>query len=344
MKCENCKGEFDFPLELYNGEIACPLCKKAMTLPAVKNNVGQEEDANFNRGEAYYKMSLTCTNAAEKKQYSAMAVESTRLAAQGGHAKAMLRLGYMYSTRYIVADDGVAASIAGRYFERVWKGSSDESLKNKAAAFHRSLFARMGLKKEEISDVLSDMQAAGVTGLSNVADESAIALKDANKLTDAFEACIGGEKKPLFGLILIGSGQDFKNWARSTVKEKGRKITTIEKYLDHKIEMKYALTEDGRTEVFPLGKSVVNSLDREDFLADVTDFYVYFFNNGCERKYRRVGEYLEQNGSERIVDLCGIADSQHQDIICTGDDIEMYRSSMESVRHALKDLLAAMQS
>ncbi len=96
MICANCKKKIETPLELYNGSLTCPSCKKSLT--TVENfRITEESEELYRLSEGMFFRFLTSKENREKRQEKIeKAVSYCTQAAMAGHPCALVRLGYYY--------------------------------------------------------------------------------------------------------------------------------------------------------------------------------------------------------------------------------------------------------
>lgn len=353
MKCGNCDREFATPLEIYNGKLYCPHCKKLCTME-IALDVTEQSEEEFRMGELFYKKALVASDDKSRSAYEKKSKELILSSAHSGHPMALLRLGYMYYSGFMVADSKVAVTLADNYFRNVWKGKYSEKLsgyvhlREIAAAQHLEMLAAQGAY-EEVELAKKEMIAANVKLSDDVLAGMHAEAQDAKMdLTQALDSCVLGIKKPIFGIVSIKGGE-FKQWAKTDCLVKGNPVKTIKKYIDQKINMKYVYTRPEEADegtLRDIDASVAEELaNGKHAIADGAGLAVYFFNAGnCSRKYKGIERLIQRNYYRDLFRMVNGLDSQRRDIIVREDDIIFYKSDIESVQHAFSELVDDISS
>lgn len=353
MECSRCKATFDAPLELFDGTLRCPHCKRELEM-SDRLCATPESEESFLLGDMQYKKSLVEKNVSARKRLVEQARLNIRSAAGAGHPKALLRLGHMYATGFIPASEKVAVKMAEKYYKKVWDGDYGAQSAEKyrplipaAAARHIELLVRYG-RRDDLVALRREMNKRPALAGADlpIPQEIAEAADDGKgRLTYLLDDCLSGGKIPLFGLVEL-SGRDFVEWARTLVNEKGKKITNIEKYTSSGIVIKYILA---RSDVNAVDSDVAKDIAAHSPLAESlvkeSALYVYFYNYGGDRKcrkYRGLQRLLDGNYSEKILSILGYANAVTRDIVIREDDIVAFRSRFEPLGHALGDLMKYM--
>lgn len=365
MECAKCKKYFERPLELYNGEWACPYCHGGLALSDIKLIVTDENDNAFTISEISYLRALKTPkeNRAEYLRLLSDAMELCKEAAQSGHPKAMLRLGYLYDCGYFPIDETEAFKQAYEYYRAVWSGKindmrgskvngeySDGGLKVKknAAKLYLNLLknAPPKMKRHERYDYRSEFSALCEMGLCEGGAEfeyTAQSTDRAERVIGILNGCLSKDHSPLFGLCLL-NGAEFSSLAaiKDTGKrsDKSRLIHIAEKVSVYLINLKNGVPRAIKSE--------------RDLVADDGDYALYFFNpNG--KKYLSAGSVASIKRSlekgDAVTDFARV--NELVSIICRGresldyvfsdDDILVHKSHAESAAHALGDLIKTVQ-
>lgn len=228
MICHNCKRKFTTPLELYDGELFCPLCKQKLM---VEFRHTAENKELFERSEAMFNSYLQQINfmranaVADKtrriekllKFYRQSAIKYCKEAADLGHPGAMVRLGFYHWKGYV--DSGMGSfgnyKVAYKYFMSVLKDDAAEEADKKLAARYMAdmlMYAPAELRNESISgggrssyslaenaDIIS--QYVGV--LPAFRDESA--HDGIERIKGVLKSCVAKNSthQPLFGFFVV---------------------------------------------------------------------------------------------------------------------------------------------
>jgi len=119
MICKNCSENFETPLILYDGRLACPFCTKELT-DVGDFRVTRESEEDYRTAELGFFKWLEHPSA-ETEKYLARSIEACVRAARAGHPKAVLRLGYLYEKGYAEELRGRSecSTIAYGYYKKV---------------------------------------------------------------------------------------------------------------------------------------------------------------------------------------------------------------------------------
>lgn len=366
MRCDNCNTFFARPLELYNGDWACPNCRRSMSLSSVQLTLTGENDELYKLSEICYMRALTSQG--NKKAYAGFlnkAMNYCKEAAYSGHPKALVRLGFLYDNGYFSLDETEAFKQAYECYAAVWCGKildkrnitadaeySDGGKKVKMSAAKRCLEllkdapAKMRVQaRYRYENVAARLKEEGL--YDGDAPDAAYRVAESDRSSRILEilgTCFSKEKAPLFGL-LFASGEDLRQACE--VKEK-RKNSEKSKFIF--IAEKVALT------IIDIDDGKVRALKTESDFKSVPDgkYCLYFFNTNGKHcfsgaKLSSIKRTLESGDSfgdfVKVKELIPYAFSQSEytDYIFSDDDILMYKSRAESVSHALCDLIRSVQ-
>ena len=130
MNCEKCKTAIDQPLELYNGEWACPNCKAKLGSVMSDFEINADNEQLFNLAECSYYTWLdeaSHGNAEGARENLEKAIELTREAAAMGNPEAVIRLGYYYDKDYteVNRSEATRCRAAYAYYSAVCYASSE---------------------------------------------------------------------------------------------------------------------------------------------------------------------------------------------------------------------------
>ncbi len=361
MICQNCNKNVKKPLELYTGDWACPLCKKALSVSSIAVVVNRENDETFKLSELCYLRALKCQK--DTKRYEkeiGMAIDNCRIAARMGNPKALIRLGYYYEYGYISADLLESFKIAYEYYKLVWNSMPEIAEKpddpdyndgciklRTAAAWHYlellkklpESFRRNG--NLSYRDEKSKIKSKGISVPDDESAELAMEEDRVAHVLNVLQSCMSKEKSPLFGIMKLEKG-DFE--ALCAVKDKSNKDDTP-KLIRYAQKMLIV--------IFDMEDSSLQTIKRGEDLQNVSlnkTHYLYFFNEYgahgiSERKCAQIGKALKKGTGmteyvpvKRIIEAMGKGGGQN-DIIFSEDDVLMYRSRLEPFAHATGDLV-----
>lgn len=362
MICEHCKKEFKEPLELYNGEWACPLCRENISVTLKELEVTHENEELFNLSEICYFRAVKAENRKDYQRDLSKAVELCREAARLQHPKALLRMGYYYDAGYIAFDRNEAFKMAHDYYKAVWTatridvnytggvaddwGANGVKLKERAALLYLNLLKNVPEKYSNNSVYnYSEAKAAVIAaGLPvKLSDEGAENREEdrAVKVLDILESCKTGGRAPLFGVLRV-DGETFKRLAE--IKDAGKKEKRAKLF-------KYAVSVD----IVMLNEHTGNAktIRKEEDVAAINDdeqYYLYFFNVGGKQpkagNFKSAQKVIERETNRgeygRVLELGDKAKTLGGDFVFYADDVLKYKSKSESFRHATGDLLNAV--
>ncbi|MDE7165309.1 MAG: hypothetical protein K2O04_07815 [Clostridiales bacterium] len=362
MICQKCSKNIK-PLELYNGDWACPLCKAVLSIKSIAVKVNKENDDTFKLSELCYLRALKCQNSSAKYEREiGTAIDYCRAAARMGNPKALIRLGFYYEHGYISADASESFRIAYEYYKLVWNSvpemderlpdrdyaESCKKLRSAAAKHYLELLKKLPESYRRVGNLNYVDEKAKIIakGLTVPDDDGTDSLIEENRIAhvmNILQSCFSKERSPLFGVIRLERGEygDLRE-VSSSAKRNSSKIVDIAKKL--LIVLFDADSGDFRT--------VKTADDSKDIDAD-NAYYLYFFNaygqhDISERKCVKIGKALrkstglgEYSGVKRIIDAMSRSVTQ-TDYIFSEDDVLMYKSRLEPFGHATDDLINAV--
>lgn len=364
MICQNCNKNIVKPLELYNGDWACPLCKTTLSIKSIAVRVDKENDETFKLSELCYLRALK--NAKDVKRYNAemrKALEYCRTAARMGNPKALIRLGYFYEYGYISADAFESFKIACEYFKLVWNsepemaenpGDPDYSvscIKLRTAAARRYLELvkkRFGVNRTtggpSYGEEKAKITAKGIKVPDDPDDVELLGEDRVAHVMGILQSCYSRDRAPLFGVAYLDKGEF---GLLCEAKEPGDKQSPRLVGLAQKLAIVLFSADTGDMQ------AIKKAEDCKRISPDKA-YYLYFFNSGgkhkiSERKCHAVmralrsGTFDEYGNVKRIIEVMGRTMEQ-SDYIFSADDVLMYKSRFESIRHATEDLINAVCS
>ena len=243
MICTNdrCKKEFSKPLELFNGVLTCPFCKKEINL-IQDLKLTKENEELFELSEIYYfrylsPQSIDAKNSANRLDLKPtelldMAIKYCKESANLGNPKAVYRMGF-YNEYYMQSSRAKKDRIclAFDYYESLCYHSKDnvettagavsmtnsefKALKRASAKRILELLANNekefeGIRKyDKKSNIARIEKLYGNLGAQIVTNESK--LSKVNSIYQTLFNCFakGSARKPLFGLYFV-TGQELK--------------------------------------------------------------------------------------------------------------------------------------
>ena len=365
MICQKCKKNIK-PLELYNGDWACPTCKgkAVLTVASIAVKVNKENDETFKLSELCYLRALKCQRDARKyEEKLGMAIDYCRTAARMGNPKALIRLGFYYEYGYISADSAESFRIAYEYYKLVWSNTPEmedrlpdrdyaescKKLRSAAAKHYLELLKKLPESYRRVGNLNYHDEKSKIIakGLTVPDDNGADSLMEENRVAhvlSTLQSCFSKERAPLFGVIRLEKGEygELRAIGASSKGGSSSKIVDIAKKL--LIVLFDADSGEFRT---------VKTADDSAAIAAENAYYLYFFNaNGqhdiSARKCTKIGNALrrsaglgEYSGVKRIIEAMSRNVSQ-TDYIFSEDDVLMYKSRLEPFWHATDDLIDAV--
>ncbi len=141
MRCSNSKCGIDIkaPLDLYNGDMACPRCRKKIELISGEMQLTDNNRELYELAELWYSygLSLSIGNSVPEAVRdiglgSAAMIDNalglTMEASMLGHPEARWRLGFFYDKDYAESDktEAVRTRLAGKYYSSIFESNSRE--------------------------------------------------------------------------------------------------------------------------------------------------------------------------------------------------------------------------
>lgn len=358
MICQKCNKNIK-PLELYNGDWACPSCKSVLSIKSIAVKVNKDNDDTFKLSELCYLRALKCQkDAGRYEREISTAIDYCRTAARMGNPKALIRLGFFYEYGYITADVYESFRIAYEYYKLVWNSmpemedrlpdrdyaESCKVLRSAAAKHYLELLKKMPESVRRVGELNYHDERAKIIekGLS-VPDDDVESPIEENRIAHVIsilQSCFSKDRSPLFGVIRLENGEYGE--LRSVMgsgKSGSSKIVEFAKKL-------LIVLFDADSGDFRTLKTADDSKDIDGNSA----YYLYFFNaygrHGIsERKCVSIGKALrkssvigEYSAVKRIIEAMG-RNVVQTDYIFSEDDVLMYKSRLEPIWHATDDLI-----
>ena len=354
MLCEKCKTESENVLELYDGTFACPHCKEE-----IKIDVLQITDANdelFTLSEIVFHNALKQSD--NKTLYTngiARAVAMCRRAAYQGHPKAVVRLAYYYEMGYGNVNALTAFKVACNFYKTVWSNSFTEAtlvehknLRKIAAYRHLGMLERVPANLQHVNrysydTVLREMKKVHALPNDFVASAGATATNrdDGLRLTAILDSCLNETRAPLFGLIAV-KGSTLVEWAHTLVRVGKKDEKRLAYYLD-KGSIALYLTGDNVDFRIKSVKRIPETLEGHNSDIEANEVYYLVFFNEDINKFSRAIKFLMPNYGVDALLQGAINKARKEgdvDYVFYPDDVLKYREmSVESIKHAVKDLL-----
>lgn len=362
MICEHCKKEFNEPLELYNGEWACPLCRGNVNISSADLEVTHKNDELFKLSEMCYFRAIKSENTKDYQRDLQRAVALCKEAARLQHPKALVRMGYYYEIGYIAFDKNEAFKMAHDYYKAVWtagkvnvlyivgEGANEyadngKKIRARAANLYLNLLKNppekfAGNKNYGYAEAKAAVVAAGLTVER---EEEAFSDREedrAVRITEIFELCFSKERAPLFGVLRI-NGEEFKRLCE--IKGEGKRETRAKLFrYAEKIDLVMLNESTGEPQAIKTEKNA--ALIRAD-----EQYYLYFFNANGKHVFsggnlKKVQKVLESGGYEfgKVYAIAEKAKSVKSDFVFYDDDVLKYKSKSETAGHATQDLINAV--
>lgn len=349
MICRYCNKQIARPLELYNGDWACPRCKKTLNIKAIDVCVTAENDETAKLAELCYLRALKSVG--DKSRYDrdvSAAIDYSRTAARMGNPKALIRLGFFYENGYMQSGEQESKLLAAEYYRSVWTGAVRVDVKaedpdyadgcvklqNAAAKLYLELLKRSPdiASKSEYAQEKQKVRRKGLYVPEDGAVESE--HNRVQSIFNALESCFNEERSPLFGLLRI----------------EPHEIDAVRSYRDGNGAASKLVTLAKKLHIvlFNVDNGGFQTVKTEDNLSSVSadsPHYLYFFNeygaHGISRsKCAKIGKALKRGnalgdyaGVKRIIEAVG-KNMCNADYIFTEDDVLAFKSRWESFERA----------
>lgn len=369
MNCEKCKTAIDQPLELYNGEWACPNCKAKLGSVMSDFEINADNEQLFNLAECSYYTWLdeaSHGNAEGARENLEKAIELTREAAAMGNPEAVIRLGYYYDKDYteVNRSEATRCRAAYAYYSAVCYASSELKVAKEGVKgtydFHamRVRAARYMLKMlaaapeeltvnklfayddnhERVKAVLGvDFpRPQNVAGVRTGAEETAFV-----KLLSCFR-----QKAPLFGVMKL-KGEELKRLAKMNIGGE-----SVIRAIRRGLFLAAAIAnENGKVDIDDTFIALKNERAFKDFVnGEVSDggyCWLFFFNDkGGHRFFGKfaLGRIHKALTSSRYTLVKTFIDRVGEDLTFLDDDVYMCKSKMGTVKDAVVKLADCVQN
>lgn len=316
MECTKCHKEVREPLELYNGEIACPKCKSKLTqYHSVLSATNPRACELFELSETYYhyalckKSGIPTSHLAEQSTLTAeemveKAIDLCQEAVKLGHPEAVWRLGFYYDRDYLEQDktETMRARIAANLYLSIITapdtqfpgygitGTSDETidLKRRAATdLHAILKSISKYDRKPYIDALINHGYLTQEALMELSYDSV--SRSERELMDILKRTSSKRKAPMFGIIRV---------RKEHLERLKDEIVKIPNVVNRKVNMMFIPLNKDDTYDFRYsvgGKSPYHVVRISTDAIEVgiklavdkaaENCCVYFFNKGGKHKY-----------------------------------------------------------
>ena len=365
MKCTHtdCGKIFATPLELYNGALLCPYCKRELSVVTkFKLTVRNQELYNISEIYLYRYLSPNSqdnvkTNVANltREEMLDLAIENCRQAAKEGNPYAAYKMGY-YNECFLEnkRSENDRIRVAFNYYASLCycetKKLSIETgatqmteeeftyLKHRAAISLLNLYAHYSKALKGVNKYDYEKNKQRIVSLYGelAVEENGVNKKTGSRIKSVFSvisSCLNKTRAPLWGLFLL-TGAEFKN------------LFTIKKYAkDKKAEVYKLITKGIELRYLPCDNEGVIARDRDDryfinlpnedrikeILSTVKDddnFYLYLFNPKGGHEYL-TNSQIKKIGKKLAEDsyeaVCTLIDYSAQEYLFFDDDIVVFK-------------------
>jgi len=365
MKCTqtNCGKTFIKPLELYNGALVCPHCKKELSVVSdFKITVRNQE--LFNLSELYFyrylspKSQDTTRGSALKlapEEMVELAIENCRQAAKEGNPYAVYKMGY-YNEFFMETkrSENDRIRVAFNYYAsicysdikkpKVETGApsmSDEefaNLKYRAGVSLINLYAHYSQALKGTSKYDYEKNKQRLTSLYGEIQENEgqVAKRAGSRIKSVFKvllSCLNKTRAPLWGLFLL-TGVEFKNLFTLKKYAKDKK-PEVYKLISKGVELRYLPCNSDGTITKDIDERYFINLASEDrvkeILSEVRDddnFYLYLFNPKGTHEFLS-GSQIKRIGKKLAENsyeaVCSLIDYSAQEYLFFDDDIVVFK-------------------
>lgn len=311
MNCENkeCNKVIEQPLELYNGEWACPYCRTIMGNIMTDFVITKENDQIFQLAEScYYAWLDAAVHTREGSRNTSMlnkAIELTREAAATGNPEAAVRLGYYYDKDYTEVNKSEVSRCraAYAYYSAVcfadinkFKAEKDVTethdfakLRERAARYMLKMLASAPeeltkIQKFNYNDNADKVKKQLNMDIPPVEESGGVKPSAQQQAFDKLRSCFSRQKAPLFGIFKL-SGEEFK--ALAAIKSAGDGVIKFIKrgvFLAVAPANENGKVDDGTFEALKNERAFNEYLQYS--VEEENDYWLFFFNEkGGHRFY-----------------------------------------------------------
>jgi predicted RNA-binding Zn-ribbon protein involved in translation (DUF1610 family) len=328
IKCTSCGKEI-VPLELYDGNWSCPLCRNKIREQKAKLKRTKENEELFLQGELLYAQWLFNRDGSADLSVVEKAINLCRISARQGNPKAIARLGYYYDKDYVGTNftEAMRVRIAHSYYSQVCYSilpavDKEEGLpemdwddvRKKTAQAMLFMLSQAPSEVQENPTYSLDENLMQVHSLFGE-DFQFTAQKARQYKLDAKErfysailACNDEKRAPLFGVFKLSVGDIRTSVQSSTAekaKEKGKSAKKSAKSIielaQKGVSMRYIKVSDfeaetGRKILIPLkNQGSFTNLITENNENDM--IWLFFFNDAGGHKYLSKGKRAKVKNS-----------------------------------------------
>lgn len=372
MKCthNNCGKTFANPLELYNGALVCPHCKRELSLVSDFKLTERNQEL-FNLSELYLYRYLspksqdqTKGNALKLKpeEMVSLAIENCRQSAKEGNPYAAYKMGY-YNEYFLETkrSENDRIRVAFNYYSslcyceakkpKVEQGVAPmseeefEYLKHQAGVALLNLYSSYSRALKGATRYDFEKNKQRLTSLyGDLGVEQNIMNKRAgSRIKSVFKvisSCLNKTRAPLWGLFLL-TGDEFKNLFTLKKYAKDKK-PEVYKLIAKGIELRYlpcdsqgSITKDIDERYFI---NLVNEDKIREFLAEIRDddnFYLYLFNP--KGAHQHLSNSQIKRVGKKLADnsyeaVCSLIDYSAQEYLFFDDDIVVFKKGSKIER------------
>ncbi len=351
MKCTNPKcGKNMQPLELHNGEFACPHCRTKQTAERLIYTAENQElyilsESYFFRYLKEHTRETPCENLLVN------AVELCKQADRLGNPHAKVRMGYYYDKDFVATNisERMRCQIAYKYYSSVcfsdlrdqpigegqtveyipdtWKelkvrsaklmlemlvNASDEFTNEKTYNLERNVRQ----VREKVGGEWTHYERIKSTSASR-----------AQNAVDTFKACFSNYRAPRFGVLFMSADDIRKTF--EIMEEKSNTGLSLFRMLEKGLELTaFACNADKSIDLGHFPKKFPYRQKLKQLLPDLTgNYWLYFFNTEGKQRFFGKGNGIKKQLEDRkfakikqIVNDCG-----NRDYIFFDDDLYLYQ-------------------
>lgn len=375
MICTNnsCKKKFAKPLELYNGMLTCPHCKKEQT--AVQNfKITSRNEELFTLSEVHYLRYLSPKSSGSiissimtlsPNELLEKAIEYCLQSAKEGNPKAIYRMGY-YNEHYMETTRSETDRIrmAFEYYSalcfsegkdlkidddvKTFGAFEFEDIKQKAAKSLLSLYGKYSRALAGASKYDYQANLQRIIKLYGEQDLNFVqgGLGKRSKVKNIYDlicACFGRGRSPLCGIFPM-NGKELKTLFKIK-KDDGNKYDFI-KLIVKGMEIRYVECDengniDDNDRYFTRFPNEAKAREILSGIDDNQNLYLYFYSVHGKHAYlsggqmEKIKKELAQNDYEL---LCRLIDFSPQEYVFFDDDIVQFAKG-KNIKGAAKNLI-----
>ena len=365
MKCaqNNCGKTFAKPLELFNGALVCPHCKKELSVVSDFKLTARNQEL-YNLSELYLYRYLSpksqekdkgCPLKMSPEEMVDLAIENCRQAVKEGNPYAAYKMGY-YNEYFLEnkRSESDRIRLAFDYYAslcycdakrpKIEDGAvamSDkefEFLKRQAGVALLNLYNNYSkaLKGADKYDYDKNKQRLYSIYGELVSQENLSNVRSGNRIKSVFKvisSCLNKGRAPLWGLFLL-TGAELKNLFAMKKYAKDKKAE-LYKLITKGVELRYLpcdsegiITKDIEDRYFI---NLINEEDIKEKLSEIEDdqyFYLYMFNPKGGHEYLS-GSQIKKVGKKLAENsyeaVCSLIDYSAQEYLFFDDDIVVFK-------------------